>query len=587
MGGVMRRWLAGVGVALAIACGGAGQQTGEGPTGARGSAAPDAGTTQTISPKGATAVVRFDGTTGIGVAPDTERFDGSASTANTGNAQIVAWSWDFGDGATASGPKASHTFAAGKFTVSLTVTDSDGGQGRASVPVNVTAPSTPRGVVAVAKLDGTGGKGPVPDDEKFDGSGSHSLDPNATVSCAWDFGDGATATGCKIAHIFTSAGSFTVTLTAKDSDGATAAATLKVEVSEPPGSTRWVNSGGYVVGTNFEDRIVISNGSSLSGVSPSTGETLWTRSPPPQEERQAVYAPMFISPSSGALFARDVTAPCCTVTENVCEFSSTDGTQLGYCFNQYSDEYDRLLPIAMSPTGELAWATNGAYPGNGPTVSARSSDGRVSTLTLIDESRSPPWPSAQISAVGVEPGGDVLLSLTGGNGFTFDGEPVNGSVLMRFTPQGHLEWQIASPPYDQLASDASGNIVGLVFTPSPFQIGDQTLAAGYYLIARGPNGAPRWARPIQEGSRGLSVLPSGDVAFYVSRANCSGALVCRLSREGALLWTRDFATERCNFLPDSIAILPDDVLVGGDLQQGSDLGHGNVPGGGVVVDLHG
>jgi len=52
-------------------------------------------------------------------------FDGSGSTDPDGT--IVAYAWDFGDGATGSGPTPSYTYTtAGLYTVSLTVTDNDG-----------------------------------------------------------------------------------------------------------------------------------------------------------------------------------------------------------------------------------------------------------------------------------------------------------------------------------------------------------------------------------------------------------------------------------------------------------------------------
>jgi hypothetical protein len=52
-------------------------------------------------------------------------FDGSASSDLDGS--IVSYSWDFGDGSTASGAGASHTYASdGDYTVKLTVTDDKG-----------------------------------------------------------------------------------------------------------------------------------------------------------------------------------------------------------------------------------------------------------------------------------------------------------------------------------------------------------------------------------------------------------------------------------------------------------------------------
>lgn len=60
-----------------------------------------------------------------GTVPLTVAFDGSASSDPDGT--IVAWDWSFGDGATASGATATHTYdSAGSFTAQLRVTDDSG-----------------------------------------------------------------------------------------------------------------------------------------------------------------------------------------------------------------------------------------------------------------------------------------------------------------------------------------------------------------------------------------------------------------------------------------------------------------------------
>ncbi len=71
-----------------------------------------------------------------GLAPATINFDASSSTP--GDAPIVSYAWDFGDGNTASGPVASHTFESnGDYVVALTVTDSNSVTGGAQEVIHI------------------------------------------------------------------------------------------------------------------------------------------------------------------------------------------------------------------------------------------------------------------------------------------------------------------------------------------------------------------------------------------------------------------------------------------------------------------
>ncbi|MFD1723057.1 PKD domain-containing protein, partial [Amnibacterium endophyticum] len=78
-------------------------------------------------------------------------FDASASRDPDGT--IVAYAWDLGDGARASGRTVAHRYAsAGSYPVSLTVTDDDGASTTTRAVVSVTAP--PAAATASAARDG-------------------------------------------------------------------------------------------------------------------------------------------------------------------------------------------------------------------------------------------------------------------------------------------------------------------------------------------------------------------------------------------------------------------------------------------------
>ena len=80
-----------------------------------------------------TAVISTTPTSGI--APLTVMFDGSGSSDVNGT--ITGYSWNFGDGTTASGAAASHIYPVGSFTASLSVTDNLNAVGSVSVTITV------------------------------------------------------------------------------------------------------------------------------------------------------------------------------------------------------------------------------------------------------------------------------------------------------------------------------------------------------------------------------------------------------------------------------------------------------------------
>ena len=138
---------------------------------------------------------------------------------------VVGWDWDFGDGSTSTAQNPSHTYAAdGTYSVSLTVTDDDGATGSTSQDVTVS--------------DGTINDPPTADfsftttDLTADFTDLSTDSDGSVISWYWDFGDSITSTTQNPNHTYASSGTYTVTLTVADNEGATDSVSKDVTVTE-------------------------------------------------------------------------------------------------------------------------------------------------------------------------------------------------------------------------------------------------------------------------------------------------------------------------------------------------------------------
>jgi PKD repeat protein len=142
-------------------------------------------------------------------------FDGSASADWDG--RIAEYRWDFGDGSTAQGVRATHRFASpGSYDVRLTVTDDSGSScATATSLARVTVIAAP---VAQAGGDLTGYIGGAHDELLFDASGSKAKD-GRPLAYEWDLGDGTVLAGERVRHAYAKPGQYPVRLTVSDDSG--------------------------------------------------------------------------------------------------------------------------------------------------------------------------------------------------------------------------------------------------------------------------------------------------------------------------------------------------------------------------------
>ena len=181
-----------------------------------------------------------------GRAPLVVAFSSAGSSDSDGT--IASYAWDFGDGSTVeTTADATHTYAPGNWTATLTLTDDDGTTAMRAVGISSTVNIAP---TAVASATPSSGVAPL----VVALSSAGTTDPDGSISSySWDFGDGSElSSSANPSHTYAT-GTYVATLTVTDNEGGTNSATVGIRSNTAPTAvaTADVTSGDASLAVSF------------------------------------------------------------------------------------------------------------------------------------------------------------------------------------------------------------------------------------------------------------------------------------------------------------------------------------------------
>lgn len=162
--------------------------------------------------------------------------DESVPAAGT---SLTSWSWNFGDGFTSTLQSPTHQYGTtGTFTITLIVTNNEGCSDTTTKTITAAVPP----IAAFSSIDESCvGVAVSFTDESTAGSGAN------LTNWQWQFGDGFLGSGQHPTHSYGLPGTYTVTLTATNSNGCTDDATATINIYDQPAAGFTYSQSGLIV----------------------------------------------------------------------------------------------------------------------------------------------------------------------------------------------------------------------------------------------------------------------------------------------------------------------------------------------------
>jgi len=495
---------------------------------------------------GTAPVAGFTADIPTGPAPLIVRFTDTSANAPT------LWAWDFGDGTLSTEESPAHTYTTtGSFTVTLTVTnDSDSDSNKKTDFITVTSSGsgdTPAPVatfttdvtsgIAPLTVSNTGGNNseiktasiklseepvvaPVADFTASTTSGTVPMFVRFTdastgvpTGWTWDFGDGTSSTTQNATHTYTTAGNYTVNLTATnaaDSDS-------EVKTSYITAS---VGSGGLANSAWPKDRFDRNNTGQSPYVGSQSNTTKWTFS-----VGSFRYGCPVIGPD-GTIYVGDYAKNFSAINpDGTMKWSYTTGGQIygsaaiATDGTTYIGNYGDKNVYAINPDGTMKWSyTTGGQIYGSPAI---TTDGTIYIGNYGD-----------YNLYALNPDGTLKWSYTTGG--RIYGSPAIGADGTIYTasydkkvyalnPDGTLKWSYTTGGY---------------IYSSPAIATDGTIYIGNYgdkkVYAFNPDGTLKWSYTTGGQIQGSAAIAT-DGTIYIG--NYGDKIVYAFNPDGTLKWS--------------------------------------------------